>query len=196
MSNKGAEPANRPQPVLRKPVPEDAFAVNQLIMRCPPLDGNSVYCNLLQCTHFAETCIAAELEGELVGFISGYMIPERPNTLFIWQVAVAEAARGRGLARTMLSELLQRDRCREVNYLETTITPDNKASRALFQSLAEFLESDCEESILFDRHRHFADEHASECLLRIGPFQTELIGVGPGMEQKPQSLPDYQERTA
>ena len=196
MRNNGTQPANRPQPALRKPVPEDGFAVNRLIKRCPPLDGNSVYCNLLQCTHFADTCVVAEIEGEPVGFISGYLIPERPNTLFIWQVAVAEAFRGRGLAREMLSRLLQRDQCREVNYLETSITPDNTPSRSLFESIAEFLEAECEESILFDRHRHFAGDHASELLLRIGPFQTELIGLGSGMEQKPEFLSDYQGRTA
>lgn len=196
MSYKVAKPAPRPHPVLRKPVPQDAIAVNLLINSSPPLDGNSVYCNLLQCTHFAETSIAAELEGQLAGFISGYLIPERQDTLFIWQVAVAAAARGKGLAKSMLYQLLLRDRCREINYLETTITSENKASRAMFESMAEFLESDCEESLLFDRDRHFNGTHDSELLLHIGPFHTELIGIGTGQKHNSLFITDHQENTA
>ncbi|MFV8781356.1 diaminobutyrate acetyltransferase [Microbulbifer sp. SA54] len=156
--------------VLRRPVSEDGASVHQLIGSCPPLDENSLYCNLLQASHFSATSVAAELNGELVGFISGYIIPERPNTLFIWQVAVAEQGRGMGLAGRMLREILAREVCREVAYLETTITPDNDASWALFRSLARKLEADCKDSVMFDRERHFKGRHDSEMLLRIGPF--------------------------
>ena len=52
----------------------------------------------------------------------------------------------------------------------------------MFASLAEFLGCDCEESVLFDQDRHFNGSHDSEVLLRIGPFQTELIGVGARQE--------------
>src|SRR5690606_9709400 len=58
---------------LRRPRATDGYALNQLVKRCPPLDTNSVYCNLLQCSDFSATGIAAEdSQGELVGFISGY----------------------------------------------------------------------------------------------------------------------------
>src|SRR5690606_41246864 len=84
---------------LRVPRATDGYALNQLVKRCPPLDTNSVYCNLLQCTDFSATSIAAEhTDGELVGFISGYCPPSRPDTLFIWQVAVDDRMRGQGLA--------------------------------------------------------------------------------------------------
>src|SRR3546814_14681168 len=39
---------------FRNPVAEDAQAIHDLIAACPPLDTNSLYCNLLQCTQFAE----------------------------------------------------------------------------------------------------------------------------------------------
>ena len=182
MSYSSIKPVDRDQPVLRAPGPGDAHGVHRLINNCPPLDGNSLYCNLLQCTHFAQTSICAELEGEIVGFVSGYLLPERPNTLFIWQVAVDAGARGQGLARRMLYQLLRRDCCREINYLETSVTPDNKASRALFDSIAEVLQCYCDESLLFDRDRHFKGTHDSELLLRIGPFHAELIGIEAGLE--------------
>ena len=163
---------------LRQPVSEDGARVHDLIGRCPPLDENSIYCNLLQASHFAATSVAAELNGELVGFISGYIIPERPDTLFVWQVAVAEAGRGMGLAGRMLREILQRPACRSVRFVETTITPDNDASWALFRSLARKLEADCVDSVMFDRQRHFLGRHDSEMLLRIGPFADQSAGNG------------------
>jgi len=110
------------------PVSDDGFAVNQLIADSPPLDTNSVYCNLLQCSHFSETSVCAKSGSKLLGFISGYLVPSNPETLFIWQVVVDSSARGRGLALQMLNELINRPDIPKIRYLETTITPTNRAS--------------------------------------------------------------------
>jgi L-2,4-diaminobutyric acid acetyltransferase len=156
---------------LRPPVATDGIHVNRLIAQCPPLDTNSVYCNLLQCSHFSQTSVAAEVEDELVGFVSGYIEPEQADTLFIWQVAVGEKARGMGLATRMLQSILQRDACQKVAYIDTTITEDNRASWALFERLAEKLGAELNHSVQFDREQHFDGEHATEMLVRIGPFK-------------------------
>lgn len=156
---------------LRAPVSEDGAAVYELIAQCPPLDTNSMYCNLLQCSHFSATSVAAELNDELVGFISGYIQPDKPDTLFIWQVAVGEKARGQGLASRMLRDILARSACQEINFIETTITPDNRASWALFESLANKLESELNSSVMFDRQQHFAGQHETEMLVKIGPIK-------------------------
>jgi L-2,4-diaminobutyric acid acetyltransferase len=129
-----------------------------------------MYCNLLQCTHFHETCIAAKSNGELVGFVSGYLKPTEPNTLFVWQVAVAESVRGQGLAGRMIAALLERSACLEVNRIETTITPSNKASQALFRRLSEALEAPVQIVEGFDEKKHFNQEHESEQLWQIGPI--------------------------
>lgn len=161
---------------LRRPVAEDGMAVFKLIQQCPPLDTNSIYCNLLQCGHFAGTSVAASSGGELVGFISGYMPPERVDTLFIWQVAASEPARGQGLATRMLMHILNRPQCRKITYLETTITEANAASWALFSGLAGRLQAGIESAVEFDRDRHFAGEHETEMLVRIGPIaEAELL---------------------
>lgn len=156
---------------LRRPVSEDGRAVFTLIMECPPLDINSVYCNLLQCSHFRDTSVIATDEQGAAGFISGYIIPDRPDTLFIWQVAVSDRARGQGLARRMLDEILQRPQCAEVRHVETTITEDNAASWALFESLARGYQATLKRSLMFDKKLHFGDRHDSEILARIGPLQ-------------------------
>jgi len=152
------------------PVSTDGAALHRLVAACPPLDPNSIYCNLLQTTHFNETSICAKQQGELVGYISGYLIPDRPDTLFVWQVAVAESARGQGLAGRMLQELLIRPACWNVQALETTITDSNQASRALFRKFADSLNAPLIVSVGFDRHKHFDGAHDSEELWHIGPF--------------------------
>jgi len=156
---------------LREPCAEDGAALNQLVEACPPLDPNSLYCNLLQCTHFRSTSIAASEAGQLLGFISGYLIPESPDTLFIWQVAVAPAGRRRGLALRMLKGILERPACERVEFVHTTVNPDNTASRLLFGALARDFEAPLRESVLFDRKTHFAGAHPDELLLNIGPLR-------------------------
>ena len=155
---------------LRPPRPEDGMSVFQLVAQCPPLDPNSIYCNLLQCSHFADTSVAAVCQGELVGFVSGYLVPDRPDTLFVWQVAVGAMARGQGLATQMLRNILKRPQCNQVSYVETTITSSNRASWALFEGLAKKFNTELASSLLFDRGKHFDGGHDSEMLVRVGPL--------------------------
>jgi L-2,4-diaminobutyric acid acetyltransferase len=148
-----------------------AWQVHQLIQQCPPLDTNSVYCNLLQCDHFADTCVAAMQNNKLVGFISAYIKPQQPDTLFVWQVAVHELGRGKGLASKMLVDILQRKHCHSVQFLETTITKNNQASWALFNRLTEKLHTSNRVGEYYKKDEHFNGQHDTEHLLRIGPFQ-------------------------
>lgn len=156
---------------LRPAVSEDGLAVHQLVASSPPLDTNSLYCNLLQASHFGDTAVAAEMEGELVGFVSGYVKPDTPDTYFLWQVVVGEAARGQGLAKRMVQSLLERSTLQGVRFLETTITPDNEPSQRLFKSLARDWQAELEVSVLFDKDTHFDGQHDSEELYRIGPIR-------------------------
>ncbi|MBO6827283.1 MAG: diaminobutyrate acetyltransferase [Sneathiella sp.] len=155
---------------ITSPCAEDGTDVNLLISKCQPLDENSVYCNLLQCTHFASTSAIAKSGDEVYGFVSGYILPEDPSRLFVWQVAVDEAARGHGLAKKMIFDILSRDVCSEVEELHTTITPSNSASQALFSSIADNLGTDAKSEVVFDKFAHLDGSHESEHLWVIGPF--------------------------
>ncbi|MDF1585276.1 diaminobutyrate acetyltransferase [Marinimicrococcus flavescens] len=156
--------------VLRRPTAEDGEAVNALIGSSGALDENSLYCNLLQCTHFADTCRLAERDGEVVGWVSGYLPPAEPDTLFIWQVAVSASARGKGLAKRLVTDLLRDAPCRHVRRIKTTITPDNAASWALFHSVAEGFGAPLTHRAWFERDAHFGGQHDTEHLVAIGPF--------------------------
>ncbi len=155
---------------IRIPEIKDGMDVNQLIANCPPLDTNSAYCNFLQCLHFADTSALAEVEGRIVGFVSGYRIPSNPDTLFVWQVAIGEEARGQGLAQRLLHHIVSRSELSDIRYIHTTISPDNSASWAVFQRLAEQLKANSERSLLLSSNQHFNGQHDDEMLLAIGPL--------------------------
>lgn len=123
---------------LRMPTRADGPGLHALITRCPPLDGNSVYLYCILCDHHRSTCVVAEgPDSELHAALTAYRLPDQPDTLFVWQVAVDEQARGQGLAGRMLDQVLNRESCRGVQALETTVSPSNAASRKVFEKLAQ-----------------------------------------------------------
>ncbi|MDF1627424.1 MAG: diaminobutyrate acetyltransferase [Parvibaculaceae bacterium] len=136
----------------------------------PPLDRNSRYCNLLQCSHFAETSILVEGDDGPVGWISAYLIPNEPHTLFIWQVAVSRAARGQKLGKRMIQNLVSRPALTDVTHIKTTITRDNAASWGLFNSVASELGAELTSAPHFDAQAHFDGVHETEHMVTIGPF--------------------------
>ncbi len=155
---------------LAQPLVSHGADIHRLIEACPPLDGNSTYLYLLLCEHFAGTCVRATRDGNTVGFVSAYCPPGRADVVFVWQVAVAAEMRGQGLAHAMLLDLLARDALKPCRYLETTVSPSNGPSKAMFDALAKMLRAPLSEKPLF-LETHFGREaHESETLIRIGPF--------------------------
>lgn len=152
------------------PTVEDGPAVHALIRFCPPLDQNSAYCNLIQCAHFADTCVIAAQDGEVVGWVSGHRPPDDPQAVFVWQVAVAPQARGAGLGERLLGELLSRPACRDVRRLITTITEENRPSWSLFGRLADQLGAPLVREPWLIEGQHLPDGHSTEHLVTIGPF--------------------------
>lgn len=156
--------------ILRKPNLADGQAIYQLIKNCPPLDLNSAYSYFLLSSHFAHTCVIAEQNGNVGGFLSAYLRPDAPKILFVWQVAVDEPLRGRGVARLMLSSLLTRPECKDARWLETTVGPTNIASRNLFAGYARSQGLDLTEESFLDAEAFGNESHEPEHLLRLGPL--------------------------
>lgn len=161
------EPEMKDPVTLRRPTKDDGSEVWKLVAACPPLDQNSMYMNLVQCDHFAETCVLAERDGVILGWISGHIPPDSPDTLFVWQVAVHSDARGLGLGKRMLKDLLRRPVCKGVQQMETTITRSNAASWGLFSSFARDMGGELSDAPHYDRHAHLDGKHATEHLVTI-----------------------------
>lgn len=154
-------------PALREPTAEDGSAIWELVRACKPLDENSMYCNMIQCAHFRDTCVVAEFDGEIAGWVSAYVLPYDPETLFVWQVAVAEQARGTGLGSLMLTGLLRRRACKNVKRLQTTITQENRASWALFHKFAANRSAPLKSQPYFTQTQHFQNRHSTEHMVTI-----------------------------
>lgn len=174
---------------LRAPGRADGAAIHALIQACPPLDCNSCYAYLVLVEHFGGTCVIAEdRRGRIVGFISAYSPPGQPDTLFVWQVAVDASARGQGLAQRMLADLLARPACAGIRYVDTTVSPGNQASRALFHRFAASCQAVLTEHPLFQRQHFGGPGHDDEPLLRIGPLAVPAPGTATARESGQQAV--------
>lgn len=157
---------------LRSPRLEDGADLWRLTRSTGVLDLNSSYHYLLWCRDFADTSVVATTQdGKLMGFVTGFLRPNAPTTLLIWQVAVDEGARGQGLASRMLDYLVE---ITGAERLETTVTDDNAASKQLFASLAQRHEALHEIEPLFTTEM-YPDGQDTEYLHRIGPLVPELL---------------------
>ena len=154
---------------FRTPRVEDGATLWRIARDSQVLDLNSSYTYLMWCRDFARASVVATVDGEVGGFVTGYIRPDQPDVLMVWQVAVDAEHRGRGLARRMLDALVDSLADRSIRRMETTITPDNEASIALFESFAKGREADIQREPVFTREL-FPDGHETEMLFRIGPW--------------------------
>ncbi|AYF77647.1 diaminobutyrate acetyltransferase [Nocardia yunnanensis] len=157
---------------IREPVLADGAPMHRIAENSRVLDTNSSYAYLLWCRDFAATSMVAEIDGELAGFVTGYTRPARPHTLFVWQVAVDHPHRGHGLGVRMLDALVESCAAQGVTQLETTISPDNPASVAMFASLARRRLATLTRTPLFTADQ-FPGGHQPEDLYRIAPLTTQ-----------------------
>jgi L-2,4-diaminobutyric acid acetyltransferase len=158
--------------VFRPPIITDAPYMQTLVKASPLLDNNSRYCYLLLCENFADTCAVVEVNGDILAFVTAYIPPDKPDTLFVWQIAVASSLHGRGIAERLIDHVLKRPDLRHIRYVEATVNPSNEASRALFASLAMTYETTLNEACIFPETL-FPGGHEQENLLRVGPFHIQ-----------------------
>lgn len=169
------QPTNDPTPKehsCRQPTIADGIRMWKIARDSRALDLNSGYSYLLWCRDFHDTSTVAEIDGRVVGFVTGFVRPRDVETVFVWQVAVDASARGQGVAADMLDNLLDHLALQGITRLETTIAPENTASIALFTALARNRYSAITTRELFTPN-HFPDGHGAEELYVIGNERTE-----------------------
>jgi len=158
---------------FRSPTVSDGSVMHQLVKDGGVLEPNTVYCYLLLATHFAQNCLITERDGEAIGFIASYRPPSHPEAIFVWQIGVRPDARGQGLAKRMLHELVKRPANADVRFLEATVDPGNEPSCRLFRAFAREQGVPCDVSPGFTPEHFTPAEHPPEDLHRIGPLRRE-----------------------
>ncbi|MGW3957028.1 diaminobutyrate acetyltransferase [Streptomyces sp. NPDC004752] len=158
--------------LIDRPAVTDGTNLWRIAKDSGTLDLNSAYSYLLWCRDFAGTsAVARGADGAPVGFVTGYVRPERPRTLLVWQVAVEAAYRGHGVAAALLDGLTARlGAGHGITSVETTITPGNTASERLFTSYAARHGAQVTHEVLFDSGLFPDGPHQPEVLYRIGPL--------------------------
>lgn len=122
---------------VRTALEDEGALLWELARAAGGVDLNSPYAYMMQCRNFTDTCAVAEVFGTPAGFVTAHRVQGRPHVLFVWQVAVLPEFRGLGIARRLLEGLVDQPACAGVRKLEATVTPANKASKALFGAFAK-----------------------------------------------------------
>ncbi len=149
----------------------DALAISDMVRESGVLDVNSDYAYLLMCTHFSMTSAIAQYGNESAAFVTGYILPHEPGTLFMWQICVRPAYQRLGLGIRLIQSLLQRIECKQVRFVEATINPSNFASQKLFRSLAKQHGTECKTTHFFSKDLFGSSSHEEELLFRVGPLR-------------------------
>jgi len=154
----------------RSPNKEDATSIYNTA-KASTLDLNSTYSYLMMASLFSDTCLVAEENNEIVGFVTGFIPVKRtdtfPSSFFVWQIAVRKNYRGRGIAYSMIDYLIKKIK---LPYLEAHVTKPNKASMNTFNKLAREYNTSIKTSMGFHETDFPVDGKDSELLLTIGPF--------------------------
>jgi L-2,4-diaminobutyric acid acetyltransferase len=123
-------------PVLRTPETKDKGRVTAPVGTALPRDTRGISGTVVGQDAFHETSVLAEMNGELLGRITGYLLPYDPETLFIWHIEVSDAAPGTALSMRMLRHLLQQKSCAGVTRVQTVISSDDEAPWLQFRQFA------------------------------------------------------------
>ncbi|WP_017473534.1 diaminobutyrate acetyltransferase [Amphibacillus jilinensis] len=143
------------------------------------LDNNSAYKYIMMSHYFTDTCVVAKNDQHVVGFITGFISPKQPDTVFVWQIGVDPEYSGRGIGSSLLTTLMDQVKDKGVNYIEATITPSNKASQALFKKFASHHQAVCNIQSFFTEDLFPNNsEYEEELKFRIGPIRENNNDLG------------------
>ncbi len=154
----------------RTPTIEDGAEIWKMVDETAALDDNSAYAYFMACRNFAATSVVAESDGDLAGMVTAYPLPQDPQRLFVWQVNVRDQYQGQGIAVEMLRELMKREDCQSVRWIETTVAPGNEASEAMFERIAAHLNAAIDVKEVYGDELFPDGEHKVERLFVIGPI--------------------------
>lgn len=85
--------------------------------------------------HFAGTSLVAEADGELAGFLIGFVSQDRPDEAYVHMIGVDPARRGDGLGRRLHDEFADLVRERGVRRIRCVTSTVNTASVAFHTSI-------------------------------------------------------------
>src|SRR5699024_9043458 len=154
---------------FRKPTVDDGKEMYRIVRESNVLDINSEYSYLMWGEYFQESSILAVDGNEIIGFITGFIPPNQPDTIFVCQVAVDDRYKGNGLENELIERLFIRVKHEQVvEYVEATVTTSNIPSRRLCEGVAHKNKTKSNVSEGITENQFTEDGHEAECKVRIG----------------------------
>lgn len=156
--------------IIRACALDEAREVWELAANDPVMDTNSAYAYIMAADFWGETfLIARDEHGRLAGYVLGVQRPDR-KAVFVWQIAVAEHARRKGLGHRLLAALMTSAAPLGLTRLEATVAPANKPSAAMFKRFADDNGVPCEITEGYPGSAFPEPGSEGERMFEIGPF--------------------------
>jgi L-2,4-diaminobutyric acid acetyltransferase len=154
--------------IIENPSNKDGHEIWKLVKSSNTLDLNSEYCYFMLASIVSKQCaiVKEKKNKKIVGFLSCIISPENMQNLFIWQICVAESAKKNGLAKQMVDYVVKNQK-KPIEYIHVTISANNEASLALFNSLAKGYKASIEREVFINSNQ-FNGNHETEYLYKIG----------------------------
>src|SRR5699024_9305069 len=91
---------------FREPTADDGKEMFRIVKESEVLDVNSSYSYLLWTKYFNTSSIVSSCVDQVIGFVSGSLLPDSPDTLFVWQVVEVPKFRGPGPATNSIDQII------------------------------------------------------------------------------------------
>lgn len=173
MGNNVATISTELQP--QTPVDEDAVSMWSLVKSTPEIDHNSAYCYMIWCRDFGSTTRVIRSAGEVVAFITGYVRPEAPNTLMIWQQVISPTYRGTGLGIKLLHAVADPlIESANIRFVEATVSAVPSPPARTLEKLGASYCAPATSTELYSSNMFPEPGHAPEILVRVGPISPAM----------------------
>jgi L-2,4-diaminobutyric acid acetyltransferase len=127
---------------------------------------------------FADSSLVTTVDGEVVGFLTGYRRPTEPDTYFVWQTAVSPRHGIPFLGARLFEQAVAEQVATGARFVEATVSADNKAIIMVLKKVARKYGAEIGTDVLFPgallrTTTNDPDVHHDEVLYRIGPLRPD-----------------------
>jgi len=120
---------------IRKADEKEFPSVYNFVSSCKPLESYPEHFYKIMLRYFGNSCIIAEFNGEIVGFVMGFTSQVDDKKLFLWQIGVANLLRGNEIAKMLLEKFEKVAKKLGCKRIEVTVDPENIPSQKLFEKM-------------------------------------------------------------
>jgi L-2,4-diaminobutyric acid acetyltransferase len=121
---------------LRSCTADDVDDVRQFVASCAPLEVHTAFTYWVTFEHWGDICFVLLEDGRIAGYVSAIGSDRHRETIYLWQIGVAEKLRHQGVAQHLISAVSSAAVAKGYKTAQVSIANDNEASRKAFEHYA------------------------------------------------------------